>query len=361
MKTASKSRKPDWTKSCGFGCLIGSGMPKKNEIIIEDSITKIKLDDNSFCLVDTEDYLLFSNHFWRKNKNGYVESSIGLIHRVVTKCPNNKVVDHINHNTLDNRKENLRICTHTENNFNRVAANRTTSTGVRGVFYDARSNKYRVEFTFNHEHYDFGLFDDLETAKNTVQNARWNISHFSEMDNPCLSDEFIKQKELREKLQKYYRKEKIDLPKWSMYCCGHTYFISNANDFKNFRCYLHKPPYGKYSHCLTYRFVCPVCNCIKTITYFYSKDMKILRTHLTKKTLNAINYLKRIQEELLIKEMNLLDLLKFSYCAKTKGSSNWYYGVAINDKLFKKVSFNNENVGVVPVRTGDECFSAMAQ
>lgn len=333
-------------------------MPKKNELIIEDTITKIKLNDGSLCIVDTEDYLLFCNHYWRKNENGYVESNIGTIHRIITKCPNNKEVDHINHNKLDNRKENLRICTKSENNFNRLAANRTSTTGIRGVFFDKRANRYKVEFTFNNEHYDFGLFKDLETAKNVVQNARWNVSHYSKMDNPFASEEFIKQKELREKLQKYYQKERINLPKWSIYCCGHTYFITNANDFKNFRCYLHKPPYGKYSHCLSYRFVCPKCGCIRIITYFYSADMKILRTHNTKKTLNAVNFLRRLQEDkLLIKEMNLNDLLKFTYCTKAKGGSNWYYGVAINDKIFKKVSFNNEVVGVVPVRTGEECIA----
>lgn len=344
---------------CGFGCFVGSFMPKKNEFIIEDTVTKIKLDDGSFCLVDTEDFLLFNKYYWRREKNGYVKSSIGYIHRIVTKCPNNKEVDHINHNILDNRKENLRICTHTENNFNRVAANRTSTTGIRGVFYDTRSNRYRAEFTFNNEHYDFGLYKDIETAKNVIQNARWNVSHFSEMDNPFVSDEFIKQKELREKLQKYYKEERLKLPKWSMYCCGYTYFITNANDFKNFRCYLHKPPYGKYPFCLSYRFICPYCGCIKIITYFYSKDLKIIKTHNTKKTLGSINFLRRLQEDkLLIKEMNLRDLLKFTYYAKARAGSNWYYGVPINDNLFKKVSFNNETVGVVPVRSNSECATA---
>ena len=102
--------------------------------------------------------MLFCNRYWYRNINGYVDSNIGLLHRIVTRCPNNKDVDHINHDILDNRKQNLRICTRSENNFNRVAANCTSTTGIRGVFYDKRKNRYRAEFTFNNEHYDFGTF-----------------------------------------------------------------------------------------------------------------------------------------------------------------------------------------------------------
>ena len=80
--------------------------------------------------------------------------------------------------------------------------------------------------------------------------------------------------------------------------------------------------------------------------------MKIIKTHNTKKTLGAINFLKRLQEDkLLIKEMNLFDLFVFSNHIRTKGGSNWYYGVPINENIFKKVSFNNEVVDVVPVRS----------
>ena len=53
-------------------------------------------------------------------------------------CPSDKIIDHINHNTLDNRKCNLRICTHFENMQNR----RDNKTGKTGVYYNKRDDVF---------------------------------------------------------------------------------------------------------------------------------------------------------------------------------------------------------------------------
>jgi hypothetical protein len=107
-------------------------------------------------LTDEEDSVLLTAYRWhlsRKSHTSYVIRRIRTpkgrktvyLHREITKAPAGLVVDHINGNGLDNRRENLRVVTAQENAWNqRVRAD--SRTGLTNVSHDAYSGTYRVHF-----------------------------------------------------------------------------------------------------------------------------------------------------------------------------------------------------------------------
>jgi hypothetical protein len=78
-----------------------------------------------------------------------------LLHREVVGARKGELVDHVNGNSLDNRKANLRVCTHGENMRNRQmhANNRS---GVKGVFWCKDKLKFRAQVRLNGKKYHAG-------------------------------------------------------------------------------------------------------------------------------------------------------------------------------------------------------------
>lgn len=118
-----------------------------NEIILESDMAKIVLynkngDKIAEALIDTEDIGKISSDKWCIDKNNYVKNSKQeYLHRVILGAPKDMCVDHINGNTLDNRKNNLRICTNRKNTSNRTKLGTNNTSGILGVRFDNRRNK----------------------------------------------------------------------------------------------------------------------------------------------------------------------------------------------------------------------------
>lgn len=159
----------------------------KNKIIINGSIAKIEIVSPKygvfFAIIDKEDTDKICSHAWgiyysKNNKSFYVVNRLSLkrtqlLHRVVTDCPIDLVVDHINHDTLDNRKENLRICTRKQNSENKKGAlSNNRFCDIRGVSWDKSRNKWRATIVHNGKSIYLGRFDDIEEAKNAAMNGR---------------------------------------------------------------------------------------------------------------------------------------------------------------------------------------------
>ena len=75
------------------------------------------------------------------------------------------MVDHINHDTLDNRRCNLRIVTNSQNMMNHGKIQRNNTSGVRWVHFEKRTQSYRVQVIKDKRSIWGGRYSSLEEAK----------------------------------------------------------------------------------------------------------------------------------------------------------------------------------------------------
>lgn len=114
---------------------------------------------------DLEDYDKIKDVCWHENNEGYLcgrykDNKTIKMHQLVM---NDKHIDHINHNTLDNRKQNLRKSNDLLNSRNRSLPSSNKS-GCKGVCWKSRENKWRAYITHLGKHIELGLYDNLEEA-----------------------------------------------------------------------------------------------------------------------------------------------------------------------------------------------------
>lgn len=132
----------------------------------------IPLTQGKFAKVDDEDYNDLSRHKWRLCSNRYAGrlSKTIYMHRVVAKTPPGMDTDHINGDTLDNRRSNLRTCSATENQRNR-SKNSSNKSGYKGVSWNINAGKWRATITVNRKNIHIGYFATAELAAQAYDDA----------------------------------------------------------------------------------------------------------------------------------------------------------------------------------------------
>jgi hypothetical protein len=93
----------------------------------------------------------------------YPTVQVITLHRFIMNIPKEMEVDHINGDTLDNRKVNLRVCTKSENNCNRKI-NQNNTSGYKGVSYKMSRHKWCAKIGVNNKNIHLGYFDSPEEA-----------------------------------------------------------------------------------------------------------------------------------------------------------------------------------------------------
>lgn len=128
-------------------------------------------------LLDEEDAHLIEGKNLGLSKAGQflyvrVGSDKKFLHRLITEAPKGKVVDHINRNTLDNRKSNLKVCTIQENLRNQKRPN--NKTGHTGVAVHP-SGKYTAQIKHNYKKVHLGVFKTIKEAVKARKKAELEL------------------------------------------------------------------------------------------------------------------------------------------------------------------------------------------
>lgn len=132
----------------------------------------IEMKNDKKALISPEDYDFLSGSTWHVSNSGYAcreitDGSKQMMHRVVAErshgeIPEGMQVDHINKDRLDNRRENLRFATNSQNQAN--GTSRVTKSGFRGVRASESGMRWKAVITLNQEAQHLGYFDTPEEA-----------------------------------------------------------------------------------------------------------------------------------------------------------------------------------------------------
>lgn len=104
----------------------------------------------------------------RRSKRLFGKSKLIKMHRVVVNAPDNMIVDHIDHNTLNNQTDNLRVCTVAQNQYNRKI-NKNNPTGYKGVKPHGRG--YMARIRIDGKEIYLGIWDTPEQAARVYDEA----------------------------------------------------------------------------------------------------------------------------------------------------------------------------------------------
>lgn len=143
-------------------------------------VKTIPLTQGKIAIIDDDDYEKLNKFKWCSQKDHQYTRwyairkklingkwKLILMHREILKAKRGIYIDHINHNGLDNRKINLRLCTGSQNQKNRGLQKNNTS-GLIGVSFNKEIRKWSAYIIKDKHQIFLGIFDDKEEAGHVV-------------------------------------------------------------------------------------------------------------------------------------------------------------------------------------------------
>lgn len=166
--------------------------------IIQCNVVEVKLTRGLVTIIDAEDFEFVSQWKWFASRGGntdyahrkqridgtHKQKTISL-HRAIISAPDGMHVDHINHNGLDNRRENLRLCTPAENRWN-SKRQKGSSSDFKGVgkFNDGRAKSWAATIGAGNKIYRRCFATELEAALWYDEMAKELHGEFAKLNFP---------------------------------------------------------------------------------------------------------------------------------------------------------------------------------
>lgn len=180
---------------------------KNNEYkeLDEDTMYGVTSSGDKFVF-DKSDYKSISEYCWTSDANGYFVATKRyknsnnktceerlMLHRFIWEnnfgeIKNGLVVDHINGKRFDNRKGNLRVVLRSQNSYNQCLSRFNTS-GIKGVYYNEKRNKWEAKICFNYKTIHLGFYENKEDAIVARKNAEEEyFGEFKRKDKDLFND-----------------------------------------------------------------------------------------------------------------------------------------------------------------------------
>ncbi len=186
-----------WAVEAGASCVNYKRalelVPPELAAALAEGAKLIPLTQDKFAIVDAEDYDRLNKYKWHAQKdrrNYYAKRrrSYGMVlmHRVILNAPAGLVVDHINHNGLDNRKANLRLCTAAQNSQNSRPCIRPNQwSKYKGVTFHKHKKRFTAFIRHNKKKYFLGYFkNEIDAAKAYDKAAKKYFGEYAYLNFP---------------------------------------------------------------------------------------------------------------------------------------------------------------------------------
>jgi len=160
--------------------------------IMQSGVVEVKLTQGLVTIIDAEDLELVSQFKWYARRDAHTNYAVRgrgksrlILHRFLLNAPDELQVDHRNHNGLDNRRVNLRLCTRSQNGGNRQKP-KGCSSEYKGVskFHDGRAKPWNTVMTVGNKRHTRSFSTEIEAALWYDEMAKEHYGEFANLNFP---------------------------------------------------------------------------------------------------------------------------------------------------------------------------------